>query len=189
MKNQKNSTILNKLASRIKPQANWKDLSSLSCVEAAKLHNIVDRVRRTIPRDRKVAHGKRCSGTIALFSGPTGTGKTMAAEVLASELKVDLYRVDLSLVISKYIGETEKNLKRVFAAAEKCKAILFFDEADVLFGKRSEVKDSHDHYANIDAEHLLKRMEDYAEMVILATNMKQNIDEAFTRRIHFSVKF
>ncbi len=189
MKNQKNSTILNKLASRIKPQANWKELSSIPRAEVAKLRDIVDHVRRTIHRDREVVPGGRRSGTIALFSGPTGTGKTMAAEVLTRELKVDLYRVDLSAVVSKYIGETEKNLNHIFAAAEKANAILFFDEADALFGKRSEVKDTHDRYANIDAEHLLKRMEDYAEMVILATNMKQNIDEAFTRRIHFSVKF
>ena len=189
MSNQKDSTIFNKLASRIKPQATWKALSSLPCVETAKLRDIANYVRRAIHQDRKVAHSERRSGTIALFSGPTGTGKTMAAEVLARELKVDLYRVDLSLVISKYIGETEKNLNRVFAAAEKGNAILFFDEADSLFGKRSEVKDSHDRYANIDTENLLERMEDYAGLVILATNMRKNIDEAFTRRLHFSLKF
>ena len=189
MSNQKDSTILNKLASRIKPKSTWKNLSSLSRVETTKLHAIADHVRRTIHRDRKVARDERRYSTITLFSGPTGKGKAMTAEVLARELKLDLYRVDLSAVISKYIGETEKNLKRVFAAAEKCKAILFFDEADALFGKRSEVKDSHDRYANIGAEHLLKRMEDYAGLVILTTNMIKNIDEAFTRRFYVIVEF
>ena len=189
MRNQEDSTILNKLVSRIEPQANWQDLSPLPSVETAKLHDIIERVRSTIPLDRKVARGKRRSGTTALFSGPTGTGKTMAAEVLAKDLKLDLYQVDLSAVVSKYIGETEKNLNHVFAAAKKGNAILFFDEADALFGKRSEVKDSHDRYANIDTEYLLKRMEDYQGLVILATNITQNIDEAFMRRFHFNVEF
>ena len=112
-------------------------------------------------------------GISALFAGDSGTGKTMAAEVLANQLRLDLYRIDLSAVVSKYIGETEKNLRRVFDAAEDGGAILFFDEADALFGKRSEVKDSHDRYANIEINYLLQRMEAYRGLAILATNMKK----------------
>jgi SpoVK/Ycf46/Vps4 family AAA+-type ATPase len=189
MSNQEDSSVLNKLASRIKPQATWKDLSSLPRVEATKLHDIADRVRRSIRVGHEVARGERRSGTIALFSGPTGTGKTMVAEVLARELKVDLYRIELSKVVSKYIGETEKNLERLFAVAEKGNAILFFDEADSLFGKRSDVKDSHERYVNTDVTYLLQCMEDYDGLVILATNFKNNIDEAFIRRFNYVVEF
>jgi len=128
-------------------------------------------------------------GITALFSGATGTGKTMAAEALASELHLDLFRVDLSALVSKYIGETEKNLRRVFDAAEDGGAILFFDEADALFGKRSEVKDSHDRYANIEVGYLLQRMEIYRGVAILATNMRDSLDTAFMRRIRFSLNF
>ena len=120
---------------------------------------------------------------------PSGTGKTMAAEVLASELRLDLYRIDLSSVVSKYIGETEKNLRRVFDAAEEGGAILLFDEADALFGKRSEVKDSHDRYANIEVSYLLQRMEAYRGLAILTTNLKSALDPAFLRRIRFVVQF
>lgn len=134
----------------------------------------------------KLSRGK---GISALFAGPSGTGKTMAAEVLARHLQLDLYRIDLANVISKYIGETEKNLKRVFDAAEESGAILFFDEADALFGKRSEVRDSHDRYANIEINYLLQRMEDYRGLAILATNRKSLLDQAFLRRLRFLVDF
>src|SRR5205814_7308469 len=112
-----------------------------------------------------------------------GTGKTMAAEVIASELRLDLYKIDLSPVVSKYIGDTERNLDRIFTAAENSNAILFFDEADALFGKRSEVKDSHDRYANIEIGYLLQKMEMYGGIAILATNLRQNLDDAFLRRL------
>ena len=128
-------------------------------------------------------------GISALFAGESGTGKTMAAEVIANDLRLDLYRIDLSAVVSKYIGETEKNLRRLFDAAEDGGAILFFDEADALFGKRSEVKDSHDRYANIEINYLLQRMEAYRGLAILATNMKTALDSAFMRRLRFIVNF
>jgi SpoVK/Ycf46/Vps4 family AAA+-type ATPase len=124
-------------------------------------------------------------GITALFAGESGTGKTMAAEVIANDLQLNLYRIDLSAVVSKYIGETEKNLRRLFDAAEDGGAILFFDEADALFGKRSEVKDSHDRYANIEINYLLQRMESYRGLAILATNMKSALDEAFWRRLRY----
>jgi SpoVK/Ycf46/Vps4 family AAA+-type ATPase len=133
--------------------------------------------------------GTRGLGISVLFAGASGTGKTLAAEVLANELQLDLYRIDLSQVVSKYIGETEKNLRRVFDAAEEGGAILLFDEADALFGKRSEVKDSHDRYANIEISYLLQRMEGYRGLAILTTNMKQALDSAFLRRIRFIVQF
>src|SRR5207302_7868755 len=128
-------------------------------------------------------------GITALFEGPSGTGKTMAAEVIAGVLALDLYRIDLSQVVSKYIGETEKNLRRVFDAAESGGVILLFDEADALFGRRSEVKDSHDRYANIEVSYLLQRMEAYRGLAILTTNMKDALDTAFMRRIRFIVQF
>jgi adenylate kinase family enzyme len=136
--------------------------------------------------DRKLSLGK---GLNVLFAGPSGTGKTMAAEIIAGELGLDLYKIDLSTVVSKYIGETEKNLARIFAEAETSNAILFFDEADALFGKRSEVKDSHDRYANLEIAYLLQRMEEYEGVVILATNLRKNMDDAFVRRIHATVEF
>jgi SpoVK/Ycf46/Vps4 family AAA+-type ATPase len=125
----------------------------------------------------------------ALFSGMSGTGKTMSAAVIARDLGVDLYRIDLSAVVSKYIGETEKNLERIFHSAEGSNGILFFDEADALFGKRSEVKDAHDRYANIEIAFLLQRMETYDGVMILATNLAGNLDEAFSRRIQFAIEF
>ena len=135
------------------------------------------------------ASGARPRHQRLLFAGPSGTGKTMAAEVLANELRLDLYRIDLSQVVSKYIGETEKNLRRLFDAAEGGGAILLFDEADALFGKRSEVKDSHDRYANIEVSYLLQRMEAYRGLAILTTNMKNALDTAFLRRLRFVVQF
>jgi hypothetical protein len=135
---------------------------------------------------RKLAHGR---GLHVLFAGPPGTGKTMAASVIANELGLELYRIDLAQVVSKFIGETEKNLERVFVAAERSDAILFFDEADALFGKRSDVKDAHDRYANIEISYLLQRMEEYDGLAILATNLRQHLDEAFLRRLQVSVEF
>jgi AAA+ superfamily predicted ATPase len=136
--------------------------------------------------DRRLSLGK---GLNALFSGPPGTGKTMAAEVIARELQLDLYQIDLSQVVSKYIGETEKNLHQIFAEAQASNAILFFDEADALFGKRSEIKDSHDRYANIEVGYLLQKMEEYEGIAILATNLRDHLDEAFVRRMQFIVEF
>jgi SpoVK/Ycf46/Vps4 family AAA+-type ATPase len=131
----------------------------------------------------------RAQGLKTLFAGESGTGKTMAAQVLARDLGLELFRIDLATVVSKYIGETEKNLDRIFGAAEGSNAILFFDEADALFGKRSEVSDSHDRYANIEVAYLLQKMEGYSGAVILATNFRHNIDEAFLRRLDFVIDF
>ncbi len=136
--------------------------------------------------EKKLSLGK---GLNVLFSGPPGTGKTMAAEILANEVKLDLYKIDLSRLVSKYIGETEKNLKKIFDEAETSNSILFFDEADALFGKRSEVKDSHDRYANIETAYLLQKMEEHEGIVILASNFRKNMDDAFLRRLHFTVEF
>ena len=136
--------------------------------------------------ERKLSLGK---GLNSLFHGPSGTGKTMAAEIIANELQLVLYKIDLSQVVSKYIGETEKNLDKIFTEAETSNVILFFDEADALFGKRSEVKDAHDRYANIEIGYLLQKMEEYEGMTILATNLRKNMDEAFVRRLRFSVEF
>jgi SpoVK/Ycf46/Vps4 family AAA+-type ATPase len=124
-----------------------------------------------------------------MFTGTSGTGKTMAAEVLARELRLDLYRIDLSSVVSKYIGETEKNLKKVFDAAEEGGVLLLFDEADALFGKRSEVRDSHDRYANIEVGYLLQRMEAYQGLAILTTNLRSLLDPSFQRRLRFTINF
>jgi len=128
-------------------------------------------------------------GISALFAGPSGTGKTMSAEVIATALDLDLYHIDLSLVVSKYIGETEKNLRQIFDAAEKAGAVLLFDEADALFGKRTEIKDSHDRYANLEVSYLLQRMESYRGLSILTTNLRSALDQAFLRRIRFVVQF
>jgi SpoVK/Ycf46/Vps4 family AAA+-type ATPase len=136
--------------------------------------------------DRRLTLGK---GLYALFIGPSGTGKTLAAEVIAHALEFDLLKIDLSAVVSKYIGETEKNLQRVFDSADRADCILFFDEADALFGKRSEIKDAHDRYANIEVNFLLQRLEEYQGVAILASNLAQNIDEAFARRLQFTVEF
>lgn len=133
--------------------------------------------------------GSRGLGIGALFAGASGVGKTMAAEALAHELRLDLYRVDLSAAVSKYIGETEKNLRRIFDAAEDGGTMLLFDEADALFGKRTEVRESHDRFANIEISYLLQRMESYRGLAILTTNMKSALDPAFLRRIRFVVQF
>jgi AAA+ superfamily predicted ATPase len=136
--------------------------------------------------EEKLSLGK---GLNILFSGESGTGKTMAAEAIACELGLDLYKIDLSSVVSKYIGETEKNLSRIFSDAEQGNAILFFDEADAIFGKRSQVKDAHDRYANVEISYLLQKMEEHQGIVVLATNFDKNMDEAFTRRMQFKVEF
>jgi hypothetical protein len=182
---------LDALAQRLKPRGEW-DALVLPADETALLHRIADQVGRRgrVYRDWGfAARMGRGLGISALFAGTSGTGKTMAAEVLANELRLDLFRIDLSAVVSKYIGETEKNLRRLFDAAEDGGAILFFDEADALFGKRSEVKESHDRYANIEINYLLQRMEQYGGLAILATNMKSALDPAFMRRLRFVVDF
>src|SRR2546429_5967539 len=131
----------------------------------------------------------RRRGLTALFAGPSGTGKTMAAEVLASELGLDLYTVDLATVVDKYVGETEKNLDRIFVEADRVNGVLLFDEADAIFGKRSEVKDAHDRYANVEVAYLLQRMETFNGLAVLTTNLRSNLDEAFTRRLDAIVDF
>jgi len=182
---------LDVLAERIEPKATWDDIV-LPPTEAGLLHHVAEQVAQRATVYEKWGFGKKMSrglGISALFAGDSGTGKTMAAEVIANDLRLNLYRIDLSAVISKYIGETEKNLRRLFDAAENGGAILFFDEADALFGKRSEVKDSHDRYANIEINYLLQRMEAYRGLAILATNMKSALDTAFMRRLRFIVRF
>jgi hypothetical protein len=182
---------LEDLAQRVEPAADWVDLV-LPPPQKELLREIATQVRhRTrVYEDWGFARmGQRGLGISALFAGLSGTGKTMAAEVLARELRLDVYRIDLSQVVSKYIGETEKNLRRVFDAAEGGGAILLFDEADALFGKRSEVKDSHDRYANIEVSYLLQRMESYGGLAILTTNLKNTLDPAFLRRLRFVVTF
>lgn len=182
---------LDDLAQRIRPIATWHDLV-LPDAQTATLRTIAVQVRQRATVYGRWGFGARSNrglGISALFAGASGTGKTMAAEVLANELNLDLYKIDLSQVVSKYIGETEKNLRRVFDAAEEGGAILLFDEADAIFGKRSEVKDSHDRYANIEVSYLLQRMEAYSGLAILTTNMKSALDTAFLRRIRFVVHF
>ncbi|MGH9429917.1 MAG: ATP-binding protein [Terriglobia bacterium] len=182
---------LDMLAQRLEPKATWDDIV-LPTAESNLLRQIAAQVGQRSTVYQSWGFGDKMSrglGISALFTGDAGTGKTMAAEVIANELRLNLYRIDLSAVVSKYIGETEKNLRRLFDAAEDGGAILFFDEADALFGKRSEVKDSHDRYANIEINYLLQRMEAYRGLAILATNMKSALDPAFMRRLRFVVGF
>jgi len=182
---------LDVLAGRIHPKATWDDIV-LPPTEVALLRHVAEQVAQRTKVYETWGFGEKMSrglGISALFAGDSGTGKTMAAEVIANDLHLNLYRIDLSAVVSKYIGETEKNLRRLFDAAENGGAILFFDEADALFGKRSEVKDSHDRYANIEINYLLQRMEAYRGLAILATNMKSALDTAFMRRLRFIVRF
>ena len=186
-----NGQKLSALACSITPRYTWEDIV-LPAETLRQLREICYRVEHRQQVFERWGFGKRLSlgkGVNSLFAGPSGTGKTMAAEVIAKELELDLYRIDLSGVVSKYIGETEKNLDRVFTAAQNANAILFFDEADALFGKRSEVKDAHDRYANIEVSYLLQKMEEYDGLAILATNLRQNLDEAFLRRLAFVVHF
>jgi hypothetical protein len=185
------SIRMESLARRRQPRVGWKDLI-LPDGMLEQLRELAGRVRH---RDRIyeewgiAAHGGRQTSVLALFSGPSGTGKTLAAEVIASQLELDLYCVDLSQVVSKYIGETEKNLARVFDAAEGTSAVLFFDEADGVFGKRTETRDSHDRYANLEVSYLLARLETFNGLAILASNLRQNIDAAFLRRMDFLLEF
>ena len=182
---------LGALARKLTPRYIWRDIIlPPRQLEKLRLIGAMIRQRPVVYGDwgfdRKLAMGK---GVIALFAGPSGTGKTMAAEIIANELGLDLYKIDLSAVVNKYIGETEKNLERIFGEAQRSDAILFFDEADALFGRRSEVKDAHDRYANIETAYLLQRTEEYDGLVILASNLKKNMDEAFVRRLHFTLDF
>ena len=182
---------LETLARRQESAATWNDLV-LPEAETVLLHHLVDQVRGRATVLRHWGFGEsitRGSGITALFAGPSGTGKSLAAEVIAGELGLALYRIDLSGVVSKYIGETERNLRRVFDAADEGGALLLFDEADALFGRRSEVRDSHDRYANIEVNYLLQRMEDYRGVAILTTNQRQAVDKAFLRRLRFVVSF
>ncbi len=182
---------LGDLARKIDPRHGWDDI----VLPADALEQLREVCRQAVHRplvlgqwgfERKLSYGK---GLNVLFSGPPGTGKTLAAEVIARDLGLDLYQIDLSRVVSKYIGETEKNLDKIFTEARTSNAILLFDEADALFGKRSEVKDAHDRYANIETGYLLQKMEEYEGIAILATNLRGNLDEAFIRRMSFCVEF
>jgi hypothetical protein len=187
---QMNSVALDQLSTRVTPIATWADL----VVKPAVVHAIRSVAQRA--RDRELVQdvwgfgqGSRRRGTIALFSGPPGTGKTLAAEVISGELGVDLFVVNLATVVDKYIGETEKNLERIFSAAEAVNGLLFFDEADALFGKRSEVRDARDRYANIEVAYLLQRLERFDGVAVLATNLSSNVDEAFARRLDVTAEF
>jgi SpoVK/Ycf46/Vps4 family AAA+-type ATPase len=182
---------LNTLARKLTPRYSWADIV-LPPNALSQLHELCAQVkqRQTVyvdwGFDRKLSLGK---GLCVLLCGQSGVGKTMAVEIIAKELHLEVFKIDLSNVVSKYIGETEKNLSRIFHEAECSNAILFFDEADALFGKRSEIKDAHDRYANIEINYLLQRMEEFEGLVILATNLRKNIDEAFFRRMQFVVEF
>ncbi len=179
------------LARKLTPRYRWEDII-LPDDQLDLLSEIADTVRSRQVVLQEWGVGRKLAasqGITILFAGPPGTGKTMAAEILAGALSLELYKIDLSMVVSKYVGETEKNLEHIFSEAESSNAILFFDEADALFGKRSEVRDSHDRYANIEISYLLQRMEAYDGVTILATNLRANLDAAFTRRLQFAVDF
>jgi AAA+ superfamily predicted ATPase len=179
------------LARKIKPKYTWNDI----VLHPNQLTQLQDICKEAEYRDlvhQKWGFAEQLSlgkGLNVLFSGASGTGKTMAAEVIAHHLQLDLYKIDLSQIVSKYIGETEKNLNRIFTAATNSNAILFFDEADALFGKRSEVQDARDRYANIEVGYLLQKMEEYEGVAILTTNLRSNMDEAFERRLRFIIEF
>ena len=186
-----NAAGLERLARRIEPEVGWNDLVVTPTVRRA----LTDLAARARHRDLVLADwrmrrgGGRGHGVTALFTGDSGTGKTMSAEVIASDLALDLYTVNLATVVDKYIGETEKNLERIFAEASGVNAVLFFDEADAIFGKRSDVKDAHDRYANIESAYLLQRLETFDGLAVLATNLRANIDDAFTRRLDAIIDF
>jgi hypothetical protein len=182
---------LGQLASKVRLTHDWEDLV-LAGATVSRLRELCEaiRCRELVYADWGFAQRFPTGiGIKALFAGGSGTGKTMAASVIARRLGLDLYKIDLAGLVSKYIGETEKNLDRIFAAARASNAILFFDEADALFGKRSEVKDAHDRYANVEVAYLLQKLEDHDGVVILASNLKRNIDDAFARRLHYVVDF
>jgi SpoVK/Ycf46/Vps4 family AAA+-type ATPase len=182
---------LGKLAARVRQAHTWNDLvlpptTVRQIKEIAAAVRFRHQVYSDWGFDQRLISGR---GLKVLFSGSAGTGKTMTAGIIARDLGLDLYKIDLSGIVSKYIGETEKNLDRIFRAAESGNAILFFDEADALFGKRSEVKDAHDRYANIEVAYLLQKMDDHDGVVVLASNLSRNLDEAFSRRMHYVVEF
>jgi SpoVK/Ycf46/Vps4 family AAA+-type ATPase len=186
-----NAAGLERLARRIEPVVGWADLVLPPAVEA-ELRELTARARH---RDRVIGEwgmgdrSPRTRGITGLFAGDSGTGKTMSAEVLARDLDFDLYVIDLSTVVDKYIGETEKNLDRIFTEADRVNGVLLFDEADALFGKRSEVKDARDRYANVEVAYLLQRMESFEGVAILTTNLRTNVDDAFTRRLDAIIDF
>ncbi|MEU3959632.1 ATP-binding protein [Streptomyces buecherae] len=186
-----NAAGLDRLARRIEPAVTWDDLV-LPSDPLAQLRELAARARH---RDRVLGEwgmrpgGGRGRGVAALFAGDSGTGKTMSAEVIAADLGLDLYTVDLATVIDKYVGETEKNLEKIFSEAAGINGVLLFDEADAIFGKRSEVKDAHDRYANVESAYLLQRMESFDGLAILSTNLRANLDDAFTRRLDLVVDF
>jgi len=187
----RSSSVLTGSVQLIRPQADWSQLV-LPPAQVKQMHDAVDRLllQSRVLDDWHFLRGRRgARGVRMLFAGPSGTGKTLSAEVLANALDVDVLQVDLSRVVSKWIGETEKNLAQVFLAAERARAVLFFDEADSLFGKRTEVSDANDRYANLETAYLLSRLERYEGLAILATNFRQNIDAAFSRRLEFIVEF
>jgi hypothetical protein len=186
-----NAAGLERLARRIEPEVDWDDLVLTPNVRRALLELAARaRHRYTVLTEWRMRRGGgRGSGITALFAGDSGTGKTMSAEVIAGGLGLDLYTVNLATVVDKYIGETEKNLERIFAEAAGVNAVLFFDEADAIFGKRSDVKDAHDRYANIESAYLLQRLETFDGLAVLASNMRANIDEAFTRRLDSIIDF
>ena len=186
-----NAAGLERLARRVEPGVGW-DRPRAPDPVAAQLRELAARARhreRVLGEWRMRPGGGRGRGVTALFAGDSGTGKTMSAEVIAGELGLDLYVVDLATVVDKYVGETEKNLERIFTEAAGVNGVLLFDEADAVFGKRSEVRDAHDRYANIESAYLLQRMETFDGLAILATNLRANIDEAFTRRLDCIVDF
>ncbi|TQL51858.1 ATP-binding protein [Ornithinicoccus hortensis] len=186
-----NAAGLERLARRIEPEVGWDDLVVTPAVATA-LRDVTARARHrhtVLTTWRMRRGGGRGVGITALFAGDSGTGKTMAAEVIAGDLGLDLYTVNLATVVDKYVGETEKNLERIFTEAAGVNAVLFFDEADAVFGKRSSVKDAHDRYANIESAYLLQRLESFDGLAVLATNLRANIDEAFTRRLDAIIDF
>jgi winged helix domain-containing protein/ATPase family protein associated with various cellular activities (AAA) len=188
---QQSASGLERHARQIRPAVDWSDLI-LTEEPRSRLHELALRARhrdRVLGDWRLSAGGGRGRGVLGLFAGESGTGKTLAAEVVAAELGLDLYVVQLSSITDKYVGETEKNLERVFTEADRTDAVLLFDEADAVFGKRSEVKDSHDRYANMESSYLLQRLESFDGIALLTTNLRANIDEAFTRRLDLVIDF
>lgn len=188
---QQSASGLERHARRIRPDVGWEDLV-LPDKPLVQLHELALRARhrdQVLGDWRLSAGGGRGRGVLGLFAGDSGTGKTLSAEVVAAELGLDLYVVQLSSIVDKYVGETEKNLERIFTEADRTDAVLLFDEADSVFGKRSEVKDSHDRYANMESSYLLQRLESFDGIALLTTNLRANIDEAFTRRLDLVIDF
>lgn len=185
-----NAAGLDRLARRIEPAVGWSDLV-LPRAPSPSSTNSPPAPATATGSWANGACGRAVAGgaVTALFAGDSGTGKTMSAEVIAADLGLDLYTVDLATVIDKYVGETEKNLERIFSEVAKINGVLLFDEADAIFGKRSEVKDAHDRYANVESAYLLQRMETFDGLAILATNLRANLDDAFTRRLDLVVDF